>query len=257
MPVHSTHTALVTGASSGIGRETAEILAARGCRLVLVSRKEARLNEMRRRLETEAGVEVAVIPADLSERNAAERVYEECVRRGIEVDILINNAGEGYYGAVADMDGDRIERMIALDVTALTRLAALFGAGMRDRGHGWILNVGSVAGFAPLPGMAVYAAAKSYVRSFSLALREELRGRGVTVTCLAPGPTRTEFFAVAGAGRVGWRMMNPRAVAEAGIRGMFRGEAMVVPGILNRIATLSMRAAAPSVLGKIISTMRR
>lgn len=254
--IHTAHTALVTGASSGIGREMARILAAQGCRLVLVSRKEDRLNELKRELETETGVEVTVIPADLSERDAAERVYGECMHHGIEVEILINNAGEGYYGDVADMEGERIERMLALDVAALTVLAARFGADMRERGHGRILNVGSVAGFAPLPGMAVYAAAKSYVRSFSLALREELRGSGVTVTCLAPGPTRSNFFTVAGLAQVRGRLMSARDVAESGIRGLFRGRAMVVPGILNRASAVSMRAAPTFLLGKIISSMR-
>ncbi len=247
------HFALVTGASSGIGREMAGILAKRGWNLVLVSRGESALRELKNKLESECKVRAEVIPADLSKRNAAELLHGECRQLGIETDILINNAGVGYYGDVTTMEPKRIESLIALDITALTALSALFGKDMRERGRGRILNVGSVAGYAPLPHFAAYSAAKTYVYHFSRALREEMKPFGVSVTLLAPGRTRTGFFEAAGA-RWMERIFpaSAKAVAEAGIRGMFEGKAVVIPGLQVRLEAAGARIAPVPLLGKIM-----
>lgn len=245
--------ALVTGASSGIGREMAGILARRGWNLILVSRGESALRELKRELESAGIIRAEVIPADLAERGAAERLYEACRKLGVETDILINNAGVGFYGDVTSMEPERIEHLLALDVAALTGLAALFGKDMRARRRGWILNVGSVAGYAPLPHFAVYSAAKTYVHHFSRALREEMKPCGVTVTLLAPGRTRTGFFEAAGA-RWMERIFpaSARGVAEAGIRGMFEGKAVVIPGLRVRLEAAGARIAPVPLLGKIM-----
>lgn len=255
MSTNPKHTALVTGASSGIGREMAKILASKGSGLVLVGRSGDKLHTLKEELESAFGIAVGVIIADLSKQGAAEHVYAQCICREIEVEMLVNNAGVGHFGEVTEMEALQIEQIVALNITTLTQLAVLFGADMKRRGHGRILNVSSVAGFAPMPWMTVYSATKNYVRNFSLALREELRSSGVTVTCLAPGTTDTNFFIAAGASGVRGSLMSARRVADAGINGMFHGKAMVIPGFLNRIRVASIKFTTPAMLGRIIRSL--
>lgn len=241
-----TGTALVTGASSGIGLELARLLAGDGYDLVLVARRRDRLEELGRGLEKEHGIRYRTIEADLAEPGAAEQVSHQ-LEDPSAVDILVNNAGVGALGPFAKMDIDAERRMIRLNIAALTDLTRLVLAGMLSRRRGRILNVASTAGFAPGPFMAVYYASKAYVISFSEALREELRGSGVTVTVLCPGPTRTEFQEVAHIESVRlFRMpgvMDAAPVARAGYRGLMRGKGLVVPGLMNQILPLAIRVS--------------
>lgn len=179
--------ALVTGASSGIGREIARVCAREGHDLVIVARSEGRLAELADELRAKHGARVNVLPKDLSLETSANEIAEELASEGIQVDILVNNAGFDVFGRFADTDLERELDLLHVNVVALTQLTKLFVRGMRERGYGRVLNLGSTGSFVPAPLNAVYAASKSYVLSFSEAIGEELRGTGVTVTTLCPG----------------------------------------------------------------------
>lgn len=237
-------TVLVTGASSGIGEELARLFAADGSDLVLVARRRERLEALAAELEKRHGVAVGVEAVDLSR---PERLAELCRRldqQGVEVDVLVNNAGFGARGTVAELPEERQLEMVRLNIEALTALTRALLPGMLARRRGGILNVGSVAGFQPGPFMAVYYASKAYVLSFSEALAEELRGSGVGVTVLAPGPTVTGFQEAAGLeGSLLFELLPMAAapVARAGHRGFRRGKVLVVPGLGNRLLAFSHR----------------
>jgi hypothetical protein len=186
--------ALITGASAGIGREFARQLANRARTLVLVARREQRLNELREELHNRnAQLPVRTRVVDLCDKTQIDELIRWLEQNKIEIDFLINNAGSGDYGSIATSDPDRDDQIIQVNITALTLLTRGFLPRMIAKKHGAILNVSSSAGFLPIPGMAVYAATKAYVNSFSEALRAELRGSRVTVTALCPGPVHTEF----------------------------------------------------------------
>ncbi|HEU5002761.1 MAG TPA: SDR family oxidoreductase [Actinomycetota bacterium] len=236
--------ALITGASSGIGKEFAELCARDHRDLVLVARSGDRLTELGERLAHDHGVGVTVIPLDLAEHGAPETVLKVVEAKGLEVDLLINNAGFGLKGAVAELGAAEQAGMLELNVVALTVLTRLFLDGMRARGRGAILNVASTAGFQPGPLMAVYYASKAYVLSFTEALANELAGSGVTATALCPGPTVTGFSARAGtAGTKLFRgpKMGARAVAEAGYAAMQAGRPVVIPGLRNKVLAFGVR----------------
>jgi short-subunit dehydrogenase len=237
-------TALITGASSGIGLELASVAAQDRHDLVLVARQRDRLESVARGLAEEYGVKVSVLPVDLAGPVAPADIARELAERGIVVDVLLNNAGVGVYGFFAETPLDRELEMIQVNVTALTHLTKLLLAGMLERRRGRILNVASTAAFQAGPMMAVYYATKAYVLSFSEALANECAGTGVTVTALCPGPTRTEFPQRAGfqpiplnASLVG----AASGVARAGWEGMKRGKRIVIPGIANRAVVQAER----------------
>ncbi len=186
-------TALVTGASSGIGRELARLHAARGGDLVLVARRAEALEDLKAELEAAHGVSVIAFPADLANPDTPAHIFEAMAHAGVRVDYLINNAGFGARGRFWEIPEARQTAMLQVNVAALTALTRLFLSPMVARGHGRVLNIGSTAGFLPGPMMAVYYASKAYVLSFSEALAEELEGTGVRVTVLCPGPVATEF----------------------------------------------------------------
>ncbi len=243
--------ALVTGASSGIGYELAGLLARDGHDLVLVARDKARLDRLAQDLRSRHGVTVRVIPKDLSVDSSPDEIFDELNRDGVAIGVLVNNAGFDVYGDFSESDADEERRMIQVNVAALTRMAKRFLPGMRDRGCGRILNVGSTASFIPIPLNAVYGATKAYVRSFSLALAEELEGTGVTVTVLCPGVTRTEFFKRAnmeGSRLLKFGMMDARAVAEAGYRALMSGRRAVVPGLMNKFLVFLARVVPAKVM---------
>ena len=230
--------ALITGASSGLGTAFAHRLAARGANLVLVARREDRLNTVRDAIVAQYGVEVEVIPLDLTVEGAAETLHDRLVRGGRTVDILVNNAGFGAFGRFLDIPWEREATMLALDMVALARMTRLFTADMVARGYGRVLQVASTAAYQPTPLYASYSAAKSFVRSYSEAINYELRGTGVTCTVLSPGVTRTEFHQVAGQDfGLFHRLtaMEPDRVAEIGIRAMLKGKSSVVAGWLNAL----------------------
>jgi short-subunit dehydrogenase len=239
----SGRTALVTGASSGLGVAFAHDLAARGCHLVLVARSEEPMQQLANELRA-AGATVHVRPTDLSDAGAREALASRLAAEGIAVDVLVNNAGFGLFGAFAESDWSRLEAMLAVDVVALTHLARLFVIGMRQRGFGRILQVASTGAFQPTPTYAAYAAAKSYVLEFSYALDAELRGSGVRCTVVSPGVTATRFLEVSGQ-RATWyqrltRMQAP-AVARLGVDAMLAGSTGVVTGRVNALMANSTR----------------
>jgi len=247
-------TALVTGASAGIGLELARILAREGHDLVLVARREAALKELAGELKDRYGADSTVIAADLADADAGERIVQAL--GDTTVDVLVNNAGFGGVGPFVQRDHDSDLRMVAVNVVALTDLTKRLLPGMVARGRGRVLNVASTAAFQPGPFMAVYYATKAYVLSLSQALAEETRGTGVTVTCLCPGVTDTEFHGVAGTDAQpltsGALSMSATAVAEAGYRAMMRGKLVEIPGVHNKVGAQSIRIAPRSVVLKVV-----
>jgi uncharacterized protein len=233
-------TALVTGASSGIGLELARVLAANDHPLVIVSRDGEKLKAVAGQLQAEYGLPVSAFANDLSQPGAAEHLWLDVSESNITVDILINNAGIGVYGEFQSESLDALKRMQMLNVVALTALTSLALPGMLARKRGKILNLASVVGYQPGgPRMAVYYATKSYVLSFSKGLARELDGSGVSVTALSPDLTRSSFEEKAGAsGTALYRFipqMSARAVAIAGYRGMMRRHRVVLPGLATKI----------------------
>jgi short-subunit dehydrogenase len=245
---------LITGASSGIGRELARLFASDGADLVLIARSEGRLRELADELADKYGTVAQVVPADLSRPASPGEIAEALTQRHIEVDVLVNNAGFGAHGPIAEIGIERQLEMIEVNVAALTRLTALLLPGMLERHRGTILNVASTAAFQPGPYQAVYCATKAYVLSFSEALAEEVRGSGVRVSCLAPGATDTGFAAQADT--LGTRLfrrgvMDAGRVARAGHDGMRRGRTLVIPGLRNRARAFSVRLAPRTLTTRV------
>jgi short-subunit dehydrogenase len=248
-------TALITGASSGLGTEYAKLFAADEHDLVLVARRRERLEALARELESSRGVKAHVIAADLSAPGAPARIAEEVARLGLQIDFLVNNAGFGARGAFAELEPARELEMIQVNITALVALTRALLPAMIERRRGRILNIGSTAGFTPGPFMAVYYASKAFVNSFSEALSYELRGTGVTATLSCPGATATEFAEVAGSARsVLFRLgAAPAAtVAREGYRAMMQGKPMVIHGLKNKLTVQSLRLS-PRALARAIA----
>jgi short-subunit dehydrogenase len=236
-------TALITGTSSGIGLDLAQLMAP-NFDLIITARNQAALEKIALELQTAHGNHVHVIPADLTLPEAPQQIFAEIDRRGLPVDILINNAGFGSYGAFAESDLRTSLDMVEVNITALTALTRLALPGMIQRKHGRIMNVASTAGFQPGPLMAVYYATKAYVIMFSEAIANELKGSGVTVTCFCPGATATNFAerAKMEESRL-FKMgtMKSRDVALVGYKGMLAGKGLVIPGLLNKTLAMSVR----------------
>ena len=231
---------LITGASAGIGVELARVFARHGHELALVARREDRLRALADEIAAIGPRRPIVIVADLSAPGATQKIADELRAHGAEPQYVVNNAAFGLVGLAGSRDHDETLQMIDLNVRTLTELSLAFVDSLA-RHKGGLLNVGSVAGFLPGPGMAVYYATKAYVLSFSEALHSELKARGVRVTVLAPGPVPTEFAARAGLKsglKRGLLTTNAKEVAEAGYRGLMAGRRLVVPGIGNKIAAL-------------------
>lgn len=236
--------ALVTGASSGLGADFARLLAARGCNIVLVARREDRLRALAQELIAASRVDVRILRSDLSVANAAQDLYDRVRAEGINVDLLINNAGFGQFGPFLDSEWDRDLAMLHLDVVNLVHLTKLFVRDMLTRGYGRVLQVASIGAFQPVPSYASYSAAKAFVLHFSEALNFELRNTPVRITVLNPGVTATEFLQVAGQRTTLFQrltMMQSRPVAEVGIRAMLAGRSSVIAGRLNWVMIFSLR----------------
>jgi short-subunit dehydrogenase len=251
----STETVLITGASSGIGLELAKCFAADGCRMVLVARNQESLEKLAEELRRENKIETVVLPADLSLPETPNKIFKQLSSQKILVDVLVNNAGFGAIGAFAQLPAERQTEMIQVNVIALTGLARIFLPGMIERRRGGILNVGSVAGFVPGPGMAVYYATKAFVLSFSEALAAELEGTGVKVTVLCPGPTPTNFGNVAGSKNA--RLMrvpgtSAEKVARDGHAAFRRGRVIAVPGLQNKFVIFLARLLPRKLVRKTV-----
>ena len=244
--------ALITGASAGLGVEFARHLAKRGERLVLVARRKERLDA----LVAELG-NARAVALDLGQAGAADTLFADLGAHGEHIDTLVNNAGFGLSGKFAALDGPRQRAMIELNIGALTELTHAVLPGMIERGRGAILNVASTAAFQPGPGMAVYFATKAFVLSFTEALHEELRGSGIRVTALCPGPTATEFGEVAGLSN-GFAKYSPdaAAVVRAGLKALDRNRAVAIPGLANKVGAQGHRLLPRGVLRRIAGSLK-
>jgi short-subunit dehydrogenase len=256
----SQKTALVTGASSGIGRELARLLAAGGYQLVLVARTRKRLEETAEELERD-GLPIAILTADLGKPGAADELFEKVVEAGIHVDVLVNNAGFTTNGPFYRNDTQREMEMIQLNAHSLAALTRLVLPGMVERRQGRILNVASTAAFQPGPYMAVYYATKAFVLSFSEAIAKEIDGTGVTITAVCPGPVRTAFQERAGirpAAVAGdWIIMNAPSVARAAYNGMMKGKRVVIPGLFNRLHWFGIRFIPRGIVLNIVASLNK
>jgi short-subunit dehydrogenase len=247
-------TALITGASAGIGKAFAEQFAANGHDLVLVARRAERLESLADELEREHGIDTHVVAMDLADRQAPYELYEETQARGVQVDILVNNVGIGTQGAFVENDLDRELDQLQLNMVTPTQLTHLYGGDMADRGEGGILNVSSTAAWFPGPFMTIYYASKAYMKSFSEGLAGELEPDGVSVTVLCPGPVKTEFQERAenedtplGSGE----MQSVSAVAEAGYDGLQAGTRVVVTGWKFKLLTKLSNVLPNRLTGRV------
>ncbi|MDB5722391.1 MAG: family oxidoreductase [Alphaproteobacteria bacterium] len=244
---------LITGASAGLGAEFARLCAARGEELVLVARRRDRLEA----LAAELG-NAHVVVADLAVPGAPRRLLAETEALGVSIETLINNAGFGQIGRIAALSVERQSEMIELNIRALVELTRLVLPAMIERGHGAILNLASTAAFQPGPNYAVYFASKAFVLSFTEALHQEMKGAGVRVSALCPGPTSTEFGQVAGVTRPipEFLSADARSVAKAGLRGLDRNRAVVVPGLFNKLGTQSSRFVPRALMRRIVASVK-
>ncbi|HUA39525.1 MAG TPA: SDR family oxidoreductase [Candidatus Sulfopaludibacter sp.] len=245
---------LVTGASSGIGWELAKCFAADGSRLVLLARNSEALESLAGELRRRHNIEVSVMTADLALPETPERIFRELQSEGLPVDVLVNNAGFGAWGKFAELPLPRQLEMLQVNLNALTQLTGLFLPGMVRRRRGGILNVASVAGFLPGPGMTIYYATKAFVLSFTEALAEELADTNVTASALCPGPTITNFDKAAHINKAQRRIrmvrMSAKAVSVHGHRAFRKGQVVAVPGLQNRLLVLLTRLFPRSMIRK-------
>jgi short-subunit dehydrogenase len=249
--------AVVTGGSSGIGEIFARELAERGANLVLVARSQDKLEALALELRGSFPVSVEVVACDLSEPGAGTRLAAQLAERGLQIDVLVNNAGFGMFGQLHDADPARTSQQVQLNVAALTELTCALLPQMRARDHGAIINVASTAAFQPLPYMAVYGATKAYVLSFTEALWAETRGTGVRVTALCPGATDTAFFDTASDHASIGRRMAPEQVVAAAFNALERRRCSVTPGLVNRLLATTPRLAPRQTVARISErTMR-
>jgi short-subunit dehydrogenase len=252
-------TALITGASGGIGYELALLFARDGFDCILVARSHEKLNALAARIEGEFRVKTLVLPKDLSKPSAVDEIYEEISAASMTVDVLVNNAGFPVFGLFTETDLDTELEMLQVNVVALTQLTKLFLRGMIERRYGRILNLASTAAFEPGPLMAVYYASKAYVLSFSEALANELRGTGVTVTTLCPGPTRTGFQKrgqLEDSRLVQGEIADAPSVAAAGYRGLMAGKTLVIPGFANQLIPWIVRVSPRGVVTRVVRRMQ-
>lgn len=248
-------TALITGASSGIGLELAKIHASQGGNLVIVARNKAKLEELKSSLEQQFGIQVNVIAKDLAIPNAALEVYQETESLGIQIDYLINNAGFGLYGKFETTDWLQESNMIQVNITALTQFTKLYLPSMIARKSGKIMNVASTAAFVPGPTMAVYCATKPYVLSFSEAVNNEVRNQGITITALCPGATTSGFSLAAKADKSALfsksKLATSAEVASFGYDAMLKGKQVAIHGFMNQFLAFIVRFTPRSFVVKI------
>ena len=247
---------LITGASGGIGYDLAQLAAADGKNLVIVARSSDKLDQMAEIIRENNKTEVISIAVDLSDETGVNKLISEISENNIQLDAWINNAGFGDFGDFSKADLPKNMEMIRLNISALTQLSHFAMQRMLKAGKGKIMNVASTAAFMPGPGMAVYYASKAYVLSFSEALTRELKGTGITVTTLCPGPTDTDFATSAGLGKsLMHRILPPStsiAVAKAGYKAMMKGKAIEIPGITNKLSAISPRFSPRSMVRNMI-----
>jgi len=253
--------ALVTGASSGIGWHISKELAARGYSLIAVSNKEEQLHDLKSELEKQYRVQLHTLDCDLSDTNAAERVFDFCQQRELEVEVLVNNAGMYVYGEVISNDNDRITAILQLHMNTPVMLCRLFGAVMAKNNSGYILNVSSISAVMPYPTISLYGPTKTFLRKFTSAFRFEMKQSGVSVLCLLPGATATALYDTRNINlslvmRLGI-MKKPELVAKAGVRALFKKRAECIPGLLNKFIMRIMPLIPHGLIGIIYRKMKR
>ncbi|MCK9409794.1 MAG: SDR family oxidoreductase [Bacteriovoracaceae bacterium] len=251
------HTALITGASGGIGYELAALFARGGNNLVLVARNADKLKEVADEFHGTYGVTVHIVPMNLAQSDAPNELFHYLDRNKIQIDYLINNAGFGTHGKFSEIEVQEQLDLLQLNITTLTHLSRLFIPGMLSRKSGGILNIASTAAFQPGPMMATYYASKSYVLFLSEALASELKGTGVWVTVLCPGPTATGFQSRAGIertslGKKSSLMMDVKTVARIGYKGFMKKKTIVVPGVVNRVFAQGVRFSPRKLTREIV-----
>lgn len=254
-------TALITGASGGLGLSFVDIFARDGYDVVLVARNGERLNEIKEETEKKYGITATVIPCDLCKPDGVQEVYNATEAAGIKVDVLVNNAGFGDFGEFHKSDINKQIRMVDLNCTALMHLCHLYIPDMIKNGGGNILNVDSIAAFQPGPLMSTYYATKAFVLSFSQALHRELKGTGVKVTALCPGPIRTNFDNAADLGESGLfknlKVWSPDVVAEFGYKNMKKGKAVCICGFVNKIIVFANRLAPRCLVRNMVYELQK
>jgi len=256
-------TALITGATSGIGYDFASILAEKGYNLFLASRNKEKLDEIKTGFEKDYGISVETLAIDLATSGSAKQLYEETVNQNIEIDVLVNNAGFGVQGEHVDLDINKVQGMIQLNIATLTELCQFFGKGMKEKRKGHILNVASTAAYQPDPYLATYGASKSYVLNFSEALTKEMEDYHVVVSCLSPGPTDTNFFE---SSQIGDKKkghfsnkgrMKSREVAVIGINALFAEKLSIISGKKNSFLAFTNRLAPRSLCAIILKKLMK
>ena len=251
-------TVLITGASSGIGRELAKRFAADGSRLALLARSGGELQTLAEELRSRHKTDARIFTVDLARPDSPAQVLNHLRAAGLKVDVLVNNAGFGAQGRFSDISLERQLQMIQVNMTCLVHLTHLLLPEMMQRNHGGLLNVASTAAFQPGPFMAVYYATKSFVLHFSEALAEELRGTGIAVSALCPGPTRTRFAEAAqmkNSPLMKMSSMSAAEVARIGYEGFRRGHLIVIPGVRNRLLAFCVRLAPRSLVRKVVGRL--
>ena len=247
-------TALITGASSGIGLEFAKLFAADGSDLVLVARREEKLKGIAEELETAHGIKVHVLAKDLSKPKAPDEIFSALKKQKIQIDVLVNNAGFGKKEVFSETDKEIHLDMVQVNVMALTHLTKLFLTGILERGHGGILNVGSLAGFQPGPNLAVYFATKAYVLSFTEALSEEIDNPNIKISCFAPGPVKTEFgekSELDDSLLFKMSLIDAEPAVKVGYEGFRKGQVIVIPGLKQQMVPFLNRITPRFLLRKI------
>ncbi len=254
--MNNTSWVLITGASTGIGKELALRFARQGHHLVLVARSAGRLSSLSEYISKQYPVQVVTIPKDLSASGAPEEIFNLLLEQNIRLDVLINNAGAGQCGLFESIGQEKNEQMIDLNICALTALTNHAVHHMRRHGGGKILNVASTGSYQPGPYIAVYYATKAYVLSFTQALRREFKGSGITVSALCPGSTATEFSRRAGKADIKGAM-SPQKVADQAYKGLYKGKAVIIPGFMNKVFVVLSKLLPGSLSASIVARVQR
>lgn len=252
-------TALITGASAGIGAELARVFAAHDYDVVLIARRRDALEALAGQLEGKHGITATVIVDDLGDPAAPERIFAATRDARLDIDVLVNNAGFGLGGEFSETPIDREMAMVQVNVTSLMQLTKLYMGPMLQRRRGYVMNVASTAAFFPGPGMSVYYASKAFVLSFSQALSEELSQSGIVVSCLCPGPTETEFAEVAKLNKAKLfdaTLADAREVAEFGYRAMLGGWRVAIPGARNKLLVQAQRFVPRRLVARVVKTLQ-
>ncbi len=253
-------TALITGASEGIGYELVKLFAKDRYDCVLVARNKQKMDKLAEEVKKSFGINTRVIAKDLSLPESAQEIFDEVKAAGISVDVLVNNAGLGLCGEFVKSDMNTNMHLLQVNLLSLTKLTWLFLPGMIKRKSGRIMNVASIAAFTPSPDFALYNASKAFVLFFSEALREELRSTGISVTCLCPGTTATQWHSRAGAENIRLnkvRLLDAKTVAEVAYKGLMKGKSIVIPGLENKISVFSIRFAPRILVLKVARFLTR